>query len=204
MIDTCCVASFASITYSTCILNSLRFGFGKHIWDVHVTTLMNISHPRQVIAILVVYPILVFFIKLSILLLYYRLFWVNHLQRRGVVIGIVVMILFYVPYLGSQIYAVITCTSEYQIAHDNFCRTENWTTLSGGVLNVLTDFYILIIPLPCLLKLEIQIRQKIGLCCIFLAGLVACIISIARVIIMAKTLKLTDFAWNIALTTELS
>jgi len=180
-----------------CIFNSFRFGFGRHIWDVHATLVVDVNHVRQLTANIIAYPLVCIFVKLSILLLYRRLFWSNDFQRRGVIVGFVILGTCYGPYLGTQIYINYKCTSEAYVLHQSFCSKAQWPNIGGAIVNVITDFYILLLPLPCLLTLEIEFRRKVGLCCIFLAGLLACLISIARLIVIIKTLNLDDFTVRI-------
>ena len=43
-------------------------------------------------------------------------------------------------------------------------------TMTQAVFNVISDFYILLIPLPVVAKLNMRRKRKIGVYCIFLAG----------------------------------
>ena len=54
------------------------------------------------------------------------------------------------------------------------------------------------------MKLNLPIRRKVGLCLVFAAGFVACVVSIVRLVLMYKTLSLVDYTWNTAITIELS
>ena len=42
---------------------------------------------------------------------------------------------------------------------------------SSGIFNVLSDFVILILPMPCLSKLQMRTRKKIWMMAIFATGL---------------------------------
>lgn len=43
--------------------------------------------------------------------------------------------------------------------------------IAQGVFNVLSDFYLLIIPIPAVLSLQMPARRKAGVCAIFMTGL---------------------------------
>jgi len=179
--------------------------------------LLDVNNIRQLDAITVVYPIATYLIKLSILLLYRRVFSVDRIQCWGSVIGIVLITITHVPYLGFLIYLTVRCAAEAveevtsisPFILDVICKNEYWIGTIQAAINVLTDFYILLLPLPALLKLAIPKRRKVGLCAIFLAGLVACIVSVVRLVIMIKTLGLNrsnkgdDYTWNSTVTIQL-
>lgn len=43
-------------------------------------------------------------------------------------------------------------------------------SITSGVVNLVNDLYLLILPLPAILKLKMALKQKIGVMFIFLAG----------------------------------
>ncbi|OJD40269.1 uncharacterized protein BKCO1_1000614 [Diplodia corticola] len=55
------------------------------------------------------------------------------------------------------------------------------TFLANACMNILTDFIIIGIPIPSLLKLQVSTAKKIGLMFAFSLGLVVCAISVARI-----------------------
>ncbi|KAF2179609.1 hypothetical protein K469DRAFT_673989 [Zopfia rhizophila CBS 207.26] len=55
-------------------------------------------------------------------------------------------------------------------------------SIASGVVNLTNDFYLLIIPLPAILKLKLPARRKFGVLVIFLAGTGACVMSILGLI----------------------
>lgn len=97
------MACLASIIYSWSIFNGIRLGYGRHVWDIRASIGIQVNDIRQMTAEIVTYPLVVIFIKLSILLLYRRVFWVNKLQRWGVIVGYVLLVIFYGPYLATQV-----------------------------------------------------------------------------------------------------
>lgn len=42
----------------------------------------------------------------------------------------------------------------------------------NAVINVATDFYILVLPMSCVMKLQITNRRRLGLLLVFASGLV--------------------------------
>jgi hypothetical protein len=138
---------------------------------------------------------------MSILLLYHRIFGVHRALRVAVWAGAIFFTLFYIAYLGVQIAYMVECTSAASLEKAP-CTSIYGVTIFQGALNVASDIYVLCLPLPYLVKLHVSRRQKIGLLVIFLAGTVACAVSIVRLIITAITLNREDKYWYGSLSSE--
>lgn len=208
LLDTCLLAASTSIIHTACIFSSLNYGFGKHLWDIPALFLTDISNVRHLTASSIPYAAVTLFIKLSILLLYRRVFAImaktGRLFHYGTIYGIVIVTLLHIPYIATQIYTVIYCETTEALLQDQFCSHLYTLNISQSAINVATDFYILILPLPRLLELKLPAQRKVGVFVVFAGGFVACVVSIVRLVLMAKTLSLEDSTWNTALTMELS
>lgn len=97
------------------------------------------------------------FTKLALLFFYYHLFWPNLATRVGSLIGIVAVTIIYTTLFFMFIFMEVTQT----VALNK----------SIGILNVFTDFYILLLPLPAVLNLQLASNKKIGLIILFSTGL---------------------------------
>lgn len=116
----------------------------------------------------------VFLIKLSIFLLYLHIFAVSRRTRLLVYCGIVIVL------VGNAIptaifgAACIPRVGEYwsQSFTSRRCHEESLETgLAAALINAITDYYVLWIPLPIVWKLNLPLRKKIGLVIIFMQGL---------------------------------
>lgn len=183
------------------MLSNLQLGYGRHLWDISALTLLSLSNVRRLTGTSIIYPVVIYFVKLSILLLYHRIFGVHRTVRVGVWIGAVFFTLFYVAYLAVQIVYLVECTNSEAIERAP-CNSIYGVTIFQGALNVASDFYVLLLPLPYLIKLHVSQRQKVGLLVIFMAGFVACAVSIARLVITAVTLNREDKYWYGSLSSE--
>lgn len=184
-------------------MTSISIGYGRHLWDVRAITLLN--HPsyiRRWNASSIVYPITIFTIKTSILLFYLRIFTVHKGLRWTIFIGIGCLAVFYSWYLAMAAASVSLCTLDTAALY--ICRHYYGITLAQGVINVITDFYILLLPIRRMLKLQIRNRKKLGLLAIFLSGLGTCLVSLARCILLGITLKGRDTSWTAALASDLT
>ena len=62
------------------------------------------------------------------------------------------------------------------------CISSNGFGVSSGALNVISDFSILLLPLPLIWRLQMPINKKISVTVVFGFGLFGCIISVLRLI----------------------
>lgn len=120
-------------------------------------------------ALAILYSIVIFLIKLSISLLYLRLFGVQRTFRYLVYSGIIFCLLFYTAWTGSLIGPLFLCNGRDRSTH-SLCRNIDVLIVVSGVFNVVTDFYLLALPIPSLMQLKLRYRHRLGLLAIFLAG----------------------------------
>ncbi|KAL9038259.1 MAG: hypothetical protein Q9180_003244, partial [Flavoplaca navasiana] len=50
------------------------------------------------------------------------------------------------------------------------CARNNYLNTWPGLFNILSDFYLLILPLPAVWRLQLPTRKKLGICGMFLTG----------------------------------
>ncbi|KAF2812747.1 uncharacterized protein BDZ99DRAFT_474862 [Mytilinidion resinicola] len=105
------------------------------------------------------------------------------------------------PALGISIGQSIKCSGTDAIGNRFYASLSICTTVTVfGTMNTATDFYTLVIPLNRVLKLKITRRKKIGLSAIFLGGLIACLMSTTRLIIVIINFnKSPDNLWEAAI-----
>lgn len=185
------------------MLDNLKLGYGRHLWDIRAVSLIDVSVTRRLSSTSIIYPFVIYFVKLSILLLYIRIFGVYEKVRLACYFGIVFFTLFYIAYAGVQVAFLVECVSSASLQKE-LCKNVYNLTIFQSAFNVVSDFYVFIIPIPRIIDLQVNKRQKIGLLVIFLAGLVACLVSIARLAITAVTLNRPDKLWNASLSSELT
>lgn len=107
-----------------------------------------------------------FFTKLSLLLLYYRIFAPDRVAKYLVYLGILYC---FVLYTSSLLLTFLLCQ---QSMLGPACKDElNLFILITSGLNVLGDIYLLVIPLAAVAKLHLPSRQKLGASAIFFTGL---------------------------------
>lgn len=110
--------------------------------------------------------------KLSLLSLYLEIFRPNQKLRYAIYFGIVFVTLFYsatfivfcvlaIPRPGQSLIGVILSKDVASLIPISVAQ--------GGV-NVASDFYIFLLPIPGVLQLQMPTKKKIGVCAIFATG----------------------------------
>lgn len=129
------------------------------------------SSVQQLISLSIVYPIVIVLVKLSIFLLYLRLFGLDKTFRYYVYFGLGIQLICYTALLGPQIATAFECVTITALTVP-LCQNSSPLIILQGVINVVSDFYMLALPVPQVLRLQLRLQRKIGLLAIFLAGLV--------------------------------
>jgi hypothetical protein len=121
----------------------------------------------------ITYQFTICFAKLSILLLYLRIFGVNRLLTLCVYASILILTLFYLSVVGLAIGYLVKCNDLESLARrEPFCGIYGGpVVLLNASFNVVTDFWILLLPFPLIAKLRLRLRQKLGFIAVFAAGL---------------------------------
>ena len=110
-----------------------------------------------------------FFAKGAILLLYLRIFTINKKMRFCIWLG---LILNFLLYWSSIPIATYYGTPRIGQPWDVVAITETCANLTiylviQGVLSVVLDLYILILPFPIVLKLGISLQQRLSILSVF-------------------------------------
>ena len=146
----------------------LRHGLGLHIQDVSPTDL--VTYLQVLYAGAPLYALTIVFIKLSLLVLYCRLFPVKNMIHSCLVVGTVVV----AWALTTFIVGILVCDPIHK-----FWRPEthgqclNIAEFYYGLQapNIATDIIILILPMKTIYDLQLTRRKNMGLVSIFGLGL---------------------------------
>ncbi|KAI8629733.1 hypothetical protein F5Y19DRAFT_431656 [Xylariaceae sp. FL1651] len=115
---------------------------------------------------------------------------------RSVHTTIVILTLFYISLAGVAVGSLVACNSLTSLLTSQFCHNyDGPVVLLNASFNVATDFWILLLPLPLVAKLQLRLQQKVGLFIVFAAGLGACAASLARLIELAIHYRNEDLVW---------
>lgn len=173
---------------------------GTHIWDIRVISFTkayfqvchsqrrqelglnknSLEHaPQSNLAAINLYAASALFVKLSLFLLYLRLFKPNRITRWLIYGGIVVCGLFY---SASIISNCVLCMPHPGQPND----LPTWELRAGdcnipsirlalvqGVFGTLSDIYLLVVPIRSVFQLHLPTSRKLGVSAIFMTGIMS-------------------------------
>ncbi|KAL4955941.1 hypothetical protein BDW69DRAFT_182117 [Aspergillus filifer] len=143
--------------------------WGRHMWDIPVAIWLDESNVR-LLSVATTYPWTACFAKLSLLLLYRRLFPYSRL-RFFIWGGIIVVGALYGMFIIMSFVSPAVCVS-FHAGVTPFCSfVHTVVNLWQSSVNVVTDFYLVILPIPRVLRLQVSTRRKVGLVITFASGL---------------------------------
>lgn len=122
----------------------------------------------------IVYMPTILITKVSILLMYLRLFMPNRRSKTNYLTKLIIWvnILFY---LSVTIVAVLGCIPRRKIWQrwvPGKCVNEQAVLLVTAVVNALSDVSILLLPIGCIWHLQLSLRRKLAISAVFATGLV--------------------------------
>ena len=112
------------------------------------------------------------FAKLSFFLLYLQIFWPNKALSRAIHVGAVITTSFYIATTICQLYYLIPGPG--QVFLPRIAREVNspaaTVVIAVASFGVISDFYLLILPIVGVWQLQMPTRRKIGIVTIFATG----------------------------------
>ncbi|KAK2605594.1 hypothetical protein N8I77_008420 [Diaporthe amygdali] len=195
--DWCCLLSwiFCQLV-SGLMLGSCAYGFGQHIY--------NLSPENRLMALKLFYIAQIFYkltmnlTKISILLLYMRIFevfaWFRWVGRT--LIGIVT------AYMIAAFFAAVFQCTPVQRAWDKsvpgtcISIEKNWYANAG--FSIATDAIILLLPIKPVLSLKLPVGEKIAVLGVFVLGAFVTMTSILRMQTLKFSSTSSDITYDIA------
>ncbi|KAH6648816.1 hypothetical protein BKA67DRAFT_373382 [Truncatella angustata] len=181
-----------------------EYGSGKHVWSTTVPRLMTLL--KVVFAEPWVYAAAVTSTKISILLLYRRLFYVGDTKiaenSRPFVITFWTAAFFTCSYpIIMWITMACACRPmsfywrQYAGATDGKCIDVLLFFLVFGIINMVNDVVILVVPIPRIVRLHMNKRKKVSVAGIMLLGSFVCVASIVRIYYLKRLTIEADVTW---------
>ncbi|SLM38834.1 hypothetical protein LPUS_09197 [Lasallia pustulata] len=186
-----------SVGYTCAILLSATDGVGPHMWDLLLSS-MKPSVFQKILAGQLLYPPVMLLVKLSLFLLYLRVFAVFRHIRILIFIGIAFHLILYTT---SFVLEFVFC---YPRRGQSFLMSFTAPSCAGdatklgiaqGVANIIGDFYLLLTPVPVIWKLQLSFQKKVGVTAIFMTGFLGCVTTILGLYYRVLALRSTDPTW---------
>ncbi|KAI1171479.1 hypothetical protein F4777DRAFT_53726 [Nemania sp. FL0916] len=131
--------------------------------------------------------------KLSFLLFYRRIFAIDGSSKTNIfLVGMCIfvtawMIAFFLIFLflcKTSFWALWTSASAIM----EHCLSDTNPNFSMAITDAVTDVVIFITPLPLVLRLNLTVKKKIAVTCVFLVGLITVAASLTRLVLTARIL----------------
>ncbi|KAE8161894.1 hypothetical protein BDV40DRAFT_266587 [Aspergillus tamarii] len=154
-------------------------GLGKHMDELSIQE--KITFQKCFFANEISYTLLVPSIKISILLLYRRIFTVRSFRIASLITGGLVISWC----LAVFITVLLQCRPialNWNKALEGTCIDPKQFFFGNAISNLLIDVVILALPIPMVLQLQLRLSQKLTVLGIFLLGGFVCVASIMRVV----------------------
>ncbi|KAJ0325595.1 hypothetical protein COL5a_007406 [Colletotrichum fioriniae] len=173
---------------------SADLGFGTHYWNIELdagTKLLKLFYAVQQL-----YIMIQVFAKISILLFFSRIFPAKWFQLT-VRYFIMFLLLHGLIFLLVIIFQCTPVSSVWDRSNPNrTCLNVTAIGYAGAVFSIVEDLVILVLPIPELVKLQLNIRKKIALGFMFSLGSFACITTMVRLKYLIRFSSTFDTTWD--------
>ncbi|MCJ1311614.1 hypothetical protein MMC25_005287 [Agyrium rufum] len=177
-----------------CVCNylSLKVGLGQHVRSLTETDIED--YLIIIFALQLISLFTALFNKIGILLFYWRIFPGRNFHMSIWAVGIYVVLYS----IGSAVAFIFQCTPVQGFWHQTAtttCVNQNSLYIATGALNTFSDVFILLMPLPVLMSLQLARQRKVALLFVFSLGGFVCIVSVCRIIFLTKIVR-ADFTYS--------
>lgn len=162
------------------IIGVVYGAIGLHTKGGRVTPGQLNVYLKNLIATIVLWASALAAVKLSLLLLYVRVFSTR--KFRLAAYGVMPLVLGW--WLSVFLEELLLCRPlayNWNKSINGSCGNLPAAYLAAGILNLLSDVSVLVLPIPIVLNLHLPLRSRIALMATFCVGLLVCIISIIRI-----------------------
>ncbi|KAF2843030.1 hypothetical protein M501DRAFT_1021467 [Patellaria atrata CBS 101060] len=190
------IATVLSIVQS-CIVLSLS-KYMRHQWNVPLSWMTPSLFQRTYAQSVLAGPA-IFSAKLSILLLYLRIFQIKRSMRVAIYCGIVAAALIYLPNIFVISYFCTAHVGEdWSLVVGLRCGDPRmlWCYVGMAILSLLLDMYIVLLPVPVVVGLKLSEKGKVGVLLMFFTAGFAVIAATLHLIYRIEMLRTRDQMWR--------
>ncbi|PHH51867.1 hypothetical protein CFIMG_004064RA [Ceratocystis fimbriata CBS 114723] len=163
-------------------LYAVKYGVGSHVWTLDLSNI-NYVVKRIVQLILVsevMYMCALAATKVSIMVLYFRIFPSQKLRRLVWAVSIFT-ILFTIASVLATIFQCQPAKAAWDFLVEGKCYTFVNFLYANAAVSLATDILVLAMPMPLLWRLTLPTKQKLAICSLFMLGAFACVAGIVRI-----------------------
>lgn len=171
----------AAVAFSSIAIACTSYGLGLHLW--HITKGMLVNYVRLSTVNIIMIAVLPYLIKISIMVMYLRIFGHNRTFRRTVYGSIAFMVAAAIAFFLPMAMQCIPLSSAWDFGPGGRRRCINGPLLGFITVaaNAVTDLYVMCLPLPLLWRLQMPLQRKIGVIATFATGGIATTVAFVRV-----------------------
>ncbi|KAF2664437.1 hypothetical protein BT63DRAFT_89568 [Microthyrium microscopicum] len=166
------------------IAMTLLGGIGHHMVDLkpeNITQMFKLSYGMQF-----GYAIGIGLVKCSLCMTLARILFYQPYRTAAIVAGILAICWS----ISTILVGILICTPISMfwnpLVNGGHCGNQNLAFAAAGTTDVIIDFFIMIIPLPGVFKLQIPLANKLAVASIFLLGLCTIAVGSLRVVSIVK------------------
>lgn len=196
------LAVLGSISQTALSCYLIKHGLGVHLWDIRADDFTpKAAHDLD--ALNLVYGPTAFFVRLSLVLLYFRVFSSSRSFRYLAISILVSQTLFFLIDLAVACSAHSLCVSIKSL-QDHLCNTISNVVIVQSALSVAMDLLVLALPITRVMKLRLSLSKKLVLIALFSTGFIACGVSFGRLVVYSRNANSLDIFWVMGSTATLS
>ncbi|KAL4756301.1 uncharacterized protein BDW70DRAFT_166325 [Aspergillus foveolatus] len=172
-----------------------NYGGGYHAWDVSKSDMINFQKASY--AVTLVYVPMVFVIKVALLAVMLRIFAPDRHKVMIVYGTIIVLLLYYIPALFIKVFFCRPISTYWFGAEvtGGTCLDQRKVIIADATISIISDFWILVLPIPMLWSLKMSLSKKFRVVGILGAGGLATGFSIWRLVMMVDESQTPDTTW---------
>ncbi|PGH12220.1 hypothetical protein AJ79_04400 [Helicocarpus griseus UAMH5409] len=180
------------VGFCSCMALLSYHGGGYHAWDVRKAGYPDFLKITYVITL--VYVPMAFAVKVALLSIVIRIFSPDRRKVIAIYVILGVLLAYYIPCLFMKIFACRP-VSGYWLGVENggWCFNQQKVIMADSVISMVSDFVILVLPLPLTWNLHISTAKKLKVIGILGAGGVATAFSVWRLVIMVQEGSSPDY-----------
>ncbi|KAI0521463.1 hypothetical protein F5B22DRAFT_643627 [Xylaria bambusicola] len=188
------MAILATLFTAALIALTSFFGLGHHVHDIPIETFTLFQKIN--IAIQLIWASANTCVKISILSLYTALFPGRKFAR----ICYTVAAFSIAFWISVVLEGFVLCTPVQfnwdRTVPNGVCARQDIAYLLAGIMNLLIDAIVVSLPVNLLLGLKMPLQKKLGVIAMFSLGMIICIITLRRIILIRAYYHLTDKTYN--------
>lgn len=149
-----------------------------------------------------IYQVVIVITKISIVLLYLRIFPKTVSKRFWIaswtiIAGLIIYCFSFLVYSAFQCAPISYFWTQWDGEHEGYCNNFQLAVYINSGLNIFFDLTVFILPIPKLLAIQVRDkRRKVGVILTFLVGLFVTVCSMVRLKYLSRVSKITNATYE--------